>query len=511
MRFDAGPLRADWLLFWAVCLSFFIGLSATPLIDLDEGAFTAATQEMFARGDFLATYLNGVPRYDKPILIYWLQAASAALFGFSEFALRLPSALMGLAWTLFAFGFARRLFDARTARHCALVTATAMGPALIARLAIADALLDACLAAAVFAQYLWLREGKTRDLYLAWAAMGFGFLAKGPVALLLPLGTLFLHCLTTRRLGDFIVFVTRGRALLLWAAIALPWYLAVTWTNGPGFVENFFLRHNVGRFSGAMGSYHAYGLFYYFPVALLVTLPYTGLLLAVIARWRRLWQDDFARYAIINFTLVFALFSLSANKLPHYLLYGSAALFVLLGRELRSTRSPWLLLPALVMFVSALFVPDLLEALHPRANPYYQTMLVDLDAHFDLAYRLPLLAATLLVAVMMIDRRAAVPLKLAACGLIAVLCLALVFLPALGGVLQQPIKQAGLIARDIDAPLVMADINTPSFGVYAGRVVERRAPRAGDVVLTRSDRLDQLPPHTMLYRSKSVALARILP
>lgn len=505
--------RASRLLLIAAGASFFLGLSATPLIDLDEGAFTAATQEMFVRGNFLATYLNGAPRYDKPILSYWLQAAAAACCGFSEFALRLPSALMGLTWMLCAWQFARRLFgEERSARFAALVTATALGPAFVARLAIADALLDACLAVALFWQYLWLRESRPRDLMIAWAAMGCGFLAKGPVAVALPLATLFLHCALGRRWRDFLFFVTRWRAWLLWAAIALPWYLAVTWLEGPAFIEQFFLRHNVGRFSGAMGSHHAYGLFYYLPVTILVTLPYTGLLFALAGRLRSLWrEDDFARYALLNFALVFALFSLSANKLPHYLLYGTAPLFALLGRELTRRSSPWLLLPALLLFLAALLTPDLLAALRERANPYYRTLLVDLDAHFGLAYRLPLLLATCVVAALMIERRLAVPLKLGAAGLIAVWCLAFVFFPALGGVVQQPIKQAGLIARDIDAPLVMHGINTPSFGVYAGRIVARRAPRAGDVVLTPIDRLDMLPPHTLLYRSKSIALVRILP
>ncbi|MFN3884700.1 MAG: ArnT family glycosyltransferase, partial [Rhodocyclaceae bacterium] len=86
MSIGRDRLASRWLVL-AAGLAFFVGLSATPLIDLDEGAFTAATQEMFTRGDFLATYLNGEPRYDKPILIYWLQAAAAALLGFGEFSL----------------------------------------------------------------------------------------------------------------------------------------------------------------------------------------------------------------------------------------------------------------------------------------------------------------------------------------------------------------------------------------------------------------------------------------
>jgi hypothetical protein len=92
-----------------------------------------------------------------------------------------------------------------------------------------------------------------------------------------------------------------------------------------------------------------------------------------------------------------------------------------------------------------------------------------------------------------------------------VYALAFVFLPALGSVLQTPIKQAGLIARDIDAPLVMHGLNTPSFGVYARRVVEKRPPLPGEIVLTQADRLGELPPHEVLFRSKHIVLLRTLP
>ena len=80
------------LLALALFVGFFLQLGSVPLFDVDEGAFGQATREMFLRGDFLSTSLNGQPRYDKPILSYWLQAASIAAFGVDEFAFRLPSA-----------------------------------------------------------------------------------------------------------------------------------------------------------------------------------------------------------------------------------------------------------------------------------------------------------------------------------------------------------------------------------------------------------------------------------
>ncbi|MFN4065583.1 MAG: ArnT family glycosyltransferase, partial [Parazoarcus communis] len=66
--------------------SFFLRLGGAPLFDVDEGAFSEATREMFERGDFLSTYLNGEHRFDKPILVYWLQAIGFLLFGATEWA-----------------------------------------------------------------------------------------------------------------------------------------------------------------------------------------------------------------------------------------------------------------------------------------------------------------------------------------------------------------------------------------------------------------------------------------
>ena len=72
--------KLDWRLF--LCL-IVLGLVGTwvPLFDLDEGAFLEATRELLNGGHWAATTLDGEPRYDKPILSYWLQALSLKTFG----------------------------------------------------------------------------------------------------------------------------------------------------------------------------------------------------------------------------------------------------------------------------------------------------------------------------------------------------------------------------------------------------------------------------------------------
>ncbi|MBI5936535.1 MAG: glycosyltransferase family 39 protein [Betaproteobacteria bacterium] len=495
-----------WGLLLAALASFFSGLALVPLFDLDEGAFSAATLEMFERGDFLATYLNGMPRYDKPILSYWLQALSAWAFGFNEFALRLASALAAVAWVLLAYRFALRLYDRETALNAAIVTATAFGVSFIGRAATADALLDATLAGALFAQFMWLKEGRARDLHIAWACMALGFLTKGPVAVAVPLLTALLYLGSRRDWRRCLDLVSNRRAWLIFAVIALPWYLAVTWVKGPGFIEGFFLKHNVGRFSGAMEG-HGGGPFYYLPVLLAATLPFTGLLLPLIKKWRAHWRDDFGRYALILFGLVFVLVSASATKLPHYLLYGLSALLVLLARELREARGRWLLLPALLTFAALYFLPDLLAAKQDQAKPYYQSLLADIDHHFGQAYRVYFALAAGATALFMAWGRIADGLRLT--GLAMSYGLALLLLPAVGNLLQGPVKEAGLLARHLDTTVVMDGINNPSFSVYAGRVVERRAPLPGEAVFTVTRHLAELPPYDIIYIRKDIALVRL--
>ena len=97
--------KLDWRLFLCLLLLGFIG-TWVPLFDLDEGAFLEATREMLDGGHWAATTLDGEPRYDKPILSYWLQATALTLFGWTtpwvpiEMIGRLPSVIAGALWAL---------------------------------------------------------------------------------------------------------------------------------------------------------------------------------------------------------------------------------------------------------------------------------------------------------------------------------------------------------------------------------------------------------------------------
>jgi 4-amino-4-deoxy-L-arabinose transferase-like glycosyltransferase len=498
----------------AVALSFFLALGRAPLFDVDEGAFSQATMEMFQRGDFLSTYLNGEPRYDKPILVYWLQAASVMAFGAGEFAFRFPSAVCASVWVLITFLFARRQFGLEPALLASGIMATSLGVYIIGRAATADALLNMLIAASMLCAWLHLETGKRAWLYTAFAAIGLGFLAKGPVAILVPGAVTFLFCCLRRDWRTWVRSVLDARGLALFALIALPWYAIILQREGWAFVDGFFLKHNLNRFGGTLQG-HAGSLLYYFPVVLVGTLPFTALVVRVLTRVRTAWRDDLQCYLLLWFGFVFVFFSLSGTKLPHYVLYGMTGMFVLMAVYAGGLRSRfWALLPVLVFFLALLALPAVVERALPRVtDAYYREALANAHRYFGAGYYAFFIGAALLSVYFMLERRIALAHKLLAAGVVAVVGLSAFVVPVGAGIQQEPIKEAARLARERGYDVVMWRLNAPSFSVYYGRPVPGREPQPGDVVITKAKRLAELPGYgyETLYAKNGIVLVRVAP
>ncbi|MFN2644061.1 MAG: ArnT family glycosyltransferase, partial [Burkholderiales bacterium] len=482
-----GDARVRALAALAVVASFFWLLGAAPLFDVDEGAFSQATLEMFERGDFLSTYLNGEPRYDKPILVYWLQAAAVALIGPSEWAFRLPSAICATLWAWLTYLFSRRYFDEERALLAAVVLATSLGVFIIGRAATADALLNLLIAASMFAAWLHLSTGERRWLYATHAAIGLGVLAKGPIAILVPFATTFFYCASRGELRRWARAVFDWRALLLLLAIALPWYVVILAKEGRGFVEGFFVKHNIGRFSGPVSG-HGGSLLYYFPVLLFISLPFTALLVPVVRSARAIWRDGLQRYLLLWFAFVFVFFSLSGTKLPHYVLYGYTGLVILMAArsgELRAQAGA--LAPVLLFFLGLLGLPYGLHFLAERVNDaYYREALGAAVGRFGTTYFIfcGVLAAIAVYA--MLERVTPLTRKFIVFGFAAVVTLATLVVPIAGFAQQAAIKEAALLCRERHLDVVMWRLNAPSFSVYRGAPTPSRDPKPGEVVVTKA-------------------------
>jgi len=516
---SSGTRTLQWLLLIAVAVSFYFNIYAVPLFDLDEGAFSEATREMFVRGDFISTYLDGKPRYDKPILIYWLQAASVSVFGFNEFGFRLPSAIAATLWVLAVFAFVLRVRgDRRSALMAAIVTATAFEVSVMAKAATADALLNLFIAASLFCVYLYWKERERRWLLFTFALIGLGFLTKGPVSVLVPLAVSFLFFATTRELKEWLRLVFNPLGIVIFLVVAMPWYVVQYLKEGDAFIQGFFFKHNIDRFSSPMEQ-HGGGIFYYVPVVLVAVLPFTTVLIRSLFDIKGLWRDELTRFALLWFLFVLGFFSLSGTKLPHYVLYGLTGTFVIMSLWMRRQdgagvgrlRSQlWLFMPQLLLFVFLLLLPEVIAGALPAVgDAYHREMLAEYESQFSLGYRLFFVAAIMFTIYCMGERRFLSSEKLLASGVVVALSLSGFLLPVIGGLHQGPVKEAAAIAKRDGLTVVRWRFNMPSFSVYTQRVTESRRPRPGEVVLTTSKYLPELGEPEILYRKGGVVMARL--
>ncbi len=500
------------LLTLLIFISFWMGLGSVPLFDLDEGAFSEATREMLLRGDYITTYLNGDLRFDKPILIYWLQALSVKLFGLNEFALRFPSALAATLWAIAIFRFTRRRYDERSALAATLFMVASLQITIIAKAAIADALLNLFITLSLFCLYEYLQRGIKRHLYLAAAFIALGTLTKGPVAILIPAATLTIFLGLRREWGRLGRILFDPLAWLIFLALALPWYWLEYQAQGMKFIQGFLLKHNIGRFKHSFEG-HAGSLLYYIPVILIGMLPFTSILLKALSRIKKFFSGDLERYLLIWGLFVFLFFSLSGTKLPHYIIYGYTPFFILMSQSLFEIRRPFtLIIGVILLFLALLFLPEIAAAIAPHVHRLFaKTLLESASRLFTPAYRLYFAASIILLIVLTI-RTKIKPLTLSfLMGLLLLIGVNGFVIPLYGKLAQAPVKEAALLAKKLNLSVLMYKTNTPSFILYSGRLVRKGTPKPSDTVFTKISHLNELGEYKTLYKKYGYALVKVAP
>ncbi len=495
-------------LFLAILINFYLTLFLTPLFNLDEGAFSEATREMLLTHDFITTYLNGNLRFDKPILIYWLQAISVSIFGMNEFAFRLPSALAATFWAIGIYYFAKKLYDEKVAFFSSFFMVTALQIGLISKAAIADSLLNMFIAFSMFSLFLYIKEKNKKYLYLAFAFVGFGFLTKGPVAVLIPLATYFIYSLIKKNFKEFLKDVFDIKGILIFLIIALPWYIAEYIAQGDKFIKGFFLKHNIARFETSFEK-HKGSLFYYIPVVLIGLLPWTTLFIKYLLKIKEYLKskDEFLLFGSIWFLFVFIFFSLSGTKLPHYVIYGYTPLFIFMALSFKELKSEFSLsLPFLIFVLLLIVLPFILQKnLAFIKSDFTKVAIITMLPLFNKFYFISLFVILFLSLIKFNKEIKAI-----------ILGFSMIFILNYVGwiyahVRAIPVKNAALyVKKHHIKDIVMYRLNTPSFNVYAKMYVKKRTPKVGDIVLTKVNELKHFN-YELLYKKGVIALIKIKP
>ncbi len=490
----------------AVWLLFFYGLGAVGLVGPDEPRYAQVAREMLRSGDYITPHLNGQPWLEKPPLYYWLAAGSFRLFGVTEWAARLPSALAGAAF-LPLFGWVvGRLFRGETWRYALLVLASSVGWMGFARGASPDIFFSAAMAGALGLLGVWVWQGNDSLLYGFYALLAIAALAKGPAAIVLSALVLLSYCLAT---GEYrwLHRVLAPWPLLLFLLLTLPWYLAVYFQNGDRFVEEFILKHHFRRYLTSELA-HPGPWWYYLPVLVTGMFPWSAHLTLIVAnmaglRWRGLRNDHRRIFLLAWIIPVVLFFSISQSKLPGYVLLTAPALAIWIGEELARAPASRLrgvfLAQALLLPVTAVLGGALPGALAEGArSALAEVWRQPLDGRLDgPMVALPVVGAVLLAAVAWRGRR------LGATALAAALT-AVTFVRLLG-LVAAPVDQlasARPLARQIQARGIPPSQISLSAGVrrhieyglefYLDQPLPRGTP--APYLLTRDGRLQSQEP-----------------
>ena len=323
--------------------TFFLGLGSQAITDADEAYYAEASREMVESGDWLTPRFNYQNRWEKPVLYYWLTAATYRATGQTEFAARFWSALSGVGLVLLAWAIARQV-TARleVAWLAGAIVATSFGYFAMARSALPDLPLTFCITLGVWAAMRAADAAGTpaamRWWTLAGLGAGLGFLMKGPVALVVP-GIILLPIAWRERRS--LTLDVRGIAVaaVIAAIVGLPWYAAMWREHGNAYLRSFFVADNLQRFATERFN-DARPFWFYLPVLLGGLLPWSLYLAAFCvdglasARKRTLRLGDTDWRLLLWATMPLLFFTLSIGKQPRYILPVLPPLAVLVARGL---------------------------------------------------------------------------------------------------------------------------------------------------------------------------------
>lgn len=331
-------LRTALLFLLLTLILLLPGSAIIPLMDRDEPRFAQATEEMRQSGQWVIPYFNGEYRFDKPPLTYWWMSLHYSLLGKTEIAARLHSILATWLSAFFIYRLGRFLYSPKAGFLAGLGFMTCFQVLIHGRLCVADLpmvlaviiTMDAC-ARLLFAESPPRRFGPA--FWQLIAGLVIGFLAKGPVSWAIPILGILLMRWPLARVPVAWKNLQPCSAILIALAIVALWGGAALWQTDGAYWRIGIGEHVVHRGVEALNGRLTIPGIYYLGTALISLLPWSpfggsALFPASVMR------GDLKRAFLTGwFVAPFLVFAFYATQLPHYVLPGFAAFFLLLFRE----------------------------------------------------------------------------------------------------------------------------------------------------------------------------------
>jgi 4-amino-4-deoxy-L-arabinose transferase-like glycosyltransferase len=222
-----------------------------------EGQYAGAAREMVESHQWLLPTNDGIPRLQKPPLLYWLIIASYKILGVNEAAARLPVALAVVATVALIFLIGEKLSDYWRGFIAGLIYLSFCGTFLLSRIVMPEPLVTAFIAGAIFCGLRGYERRRRRGVWFAgvWICSALACLTKGFLGIVYVAAVFVLLSIFYREAR------MRFRALLRWkyAAIFLvivaPWHIWAQW-HFPHYFHYLIRSEWLGHLRGLTDETH---------------------------------------------------------------------------------------------------------------------------------------------------------------------------------------------------------------------------------------------------------------
>ena len=327
-----------YIFYIVLCIIIYIlGSLFIPLMEIDSVQYANISREMLQNKSFLQIFDQGKDYLDKPPMLFWLSSLSMYFFGINDFAFRLPSILMAILAIYSTYKFTLLYYSNEIAILAALVLASTQAMFLITHDVRTDTMLMAWVILAIWQFAIWLNNRKWHSLIIAFSAVAFGMMTKGPIALMVPIFSFAPHILIHRNFKmlfrwEYLVGLIIIMILLIPMDIGLyqqfdlhPEKVMYEKTGTSG-IRFFYWTQSFGRITGESVWHENDDFFFLFQNLLWGFLPWTLFLISgLISECTRVIRTKF----IVNkneewivlpgFLITYTALGISNYQLPHYI------------------------------------------------------------------------------------------------------------------------------------------------------------------------------------------------
>lgn len=438
-------------------------LGSVTLFDVDEAVFAQTTKEMIQADNWITPTYNGEPRYDKPILFYWLMALSYKIFGINEFGARFPSALSGIILCIVLYFFLKTLKNEKQAFFATVSFAFSPYYFIYTHAAVTDMVLSLFISLSLFCFYLSLQKHE-KFIYGFYLFSALAFLTKGLIGIIFPFAIGLVYIFLRGEIKKLnLVFNFKG--IILFLLISMPWYMAQILINGQEFVEQFFIKHHFMRYTTVISG-HKGPIYYFIPVLIVGMFPW---IVFFTKDLKNLKNDSLALFCVVWFSFIFLFFSFSTTKLPNYILPAIPAVSILISYGMCELENKFSRIPYVVLAVISILIAIFLAIAKAKINNLFPHLNTSWISILELVIIL-----FIIVSSYAFFKKNKVFSLLACLSFILVLTLSIKVLPAINEYMQGTLYKYSIYVKqnlqrnDI---LITYRINNPSIVFYSNRKI----------------------------------------